>query len=133
MIPVLPGYQALRQALENIISTTSVAQATTSLTNTQSTVFTITTTSTSGAQLMTLPYFSLYMTSVSAANIFPDGANVTMSSWVVIPFINDETNSTTGSCVAKIYVQNNTGSTQTLIIRTQSFSIINSISTGGAN
>ena len=130
----LPFLNFLTKGIENIISLTSVVSANTTLSNGQSATFTITTTSNSGNRTMTIHDFTLYIGSVAAGNQLPDGGNITMSQWVVVPFVNDWGGTDNIDTVTKVYVENvSAGSSQKVIIEAQARFIQNSTTLGGSS
>lgn len=130
----VPFLNVLVKAIENIISLTAVASGSTTLSNGQDATFTITTTATSKARTLVAYDWSLYLGSVSTANHFPDGANITMSNWVIIPFSNDWGDTNNTNTVMQVYVRNvSAGASQTVVLEVQSRLLQNSTTLGGSS
>lgn len=128
-----PALGFLKQAIENIVSLTGVASASTTLSNGQSATFTITTTPNSGELALVIHDWTIYIGSAAVGNQLPDGGNITSSQWIVIPYVNDWGATNNINAVAKIYVENvSAGSNQTVILYEQGRLIQNSV-TGGAS
>lgn len=126
------GINELRQALENVIQSTSVQTASGSWSNGDDFTFTITTTSSSGAKCITQQDITIYQDSVASANSFAGGATPPdLTKWVVFGPINDYDSTNGINSVTKIRIVNVSAGTHTLIIKVQSRILQNSITLGG--
>lgn len=94
----------------------SDASASTAIAGGASATFSVTLASSYGLRLYAFPEFTLYKTTVSAANAIPDGASVTPSDYDILAWI-DKRASDTNNIVLKVYVRNTTAGSQTILLR----------------
>jgi hypothetical protein len=128
-----PESKQLRQAVENIIQTTVTGSATSgTLANGDSWFFTITFTNTAGAKTLVVPDVTLYLTSVSSANQFPDGSNITITDWTIIGPWNDWGDTNNTNTVTRIGITNISAGNQVVLLRTQGRVIANTLTGGGS-
>lgn len=131
----LPDIQELRAHFDNLVQVTNTASASTTLNNGDAATFSMTSSSMAGGILNAETDVTLYLGSVSAANAFPDGANITMSQWQIMgPFTDwGAVNAGKNNVVTKIFIRNISAGTQTVLFRGWARTIINSLSNLGSS
>jgi len=131
----LPQIKILRQGLENIISFIPQTEGgMTTLSNGEAYTFYLIVEPLSGAICLSPIDWTVYVGSISRYNTnLPDGVDVTMSQWLVVPFVYDYDYTDSINVVAKIYVKNiSAGSNVNVYLQFQSRAIQNSLTTGGS-
>ena len=118
--------KSIERRLDGIIVSTGTASGSTTLGNGDQTVFTITTTSGSGAKVNVASDVTLYIGSVAAANQLPGGSAIDESQWQVIGPWNDWGATDNVNVKTLIYVRNISAGSQSVLLRTISRTIVNS-------
>lgn len=125
-----PESKQLRHALENIIQNTSVATTTSpSFGNGQNVILTTTVSSNAGAEVLSSLDISFYQDSVSAANLFPGGSNISLGAWIFLGPYSDYASNNNLNQVYKTVLINVSAGNHTIIFKTQLRVIQNTIST----
>ena len=112
--------------LDGIIESTGTASGSTTLANGEQVVFTITTSSDTGAKVFVVADVSLYVGSVAVANQLPGGSSIDESQWQIIGPWSDWGATNNVNHKTLVYVRNISAGSLTVLIRTISRAISNS-------
>lgn len=118
--------KSIDRRLDGITVTTGTASGSATLANGDQAVYTITTSSDSGAKVNVGADVSLYVGSVAAANQLPGGSGIDESQWQVIGPWNDLQATDSINHKVKVYVRNISAGSSTVILNTKSRVIVNS-------
>ena len=112
--------------LGKIVGVSALGSSTGTVGNGDQVVFSITTSTSSGSLLISIPDVTLYVGSIASANQLPGGSSIDESQWQVI-FMGNDWNDTDGNnTVYQIYVRNiSAGASKDVILRTVSRAITN--------
>lgn len=127
---ILKSFDDVQKVIENVIQPSGVATGTSNaLSNGGTWTFNISTTNTGGAITLVAPDITLYLTSVSAANQFPDGSNIDMSQWQIVGPWNDWGDTDNINTFTRIFIRNiSAGASKTIVLKVNSRAISNTIS-----
>ncbi len=125
-MPVNEDIRSLQRRLDQIIDQTGEATGSTVLGNGDQALFTITTSSNSGAKVMVAADIAVYIGTAVTANQLPGGASIDESQWQVIGPWNDFESSDGINTKTLVYIRNISAGSQTVILKTASRVLINS-------